>query len=58
VKTGQSLSKMRNPTALHTEDTAQVSEWFNIPDIAKKLHSGTSNSGTVVEITTKLQTGT
>jgi len=26
---GQSLSKMSKPTALHTEGTAQVSEWLN-----------------------------
>jgi len=37
VKTGQSLSKISKPTALHTEGTAQVSEWFNISDTAKKL---------------------
>jgi len=37
VKTGQSLSKMSKPTALHKEGTAQVSEWFNISDTAKKL---------------------
>ena len=38
VKTGQSLSKMSKPTALHTEGTAQVSEWLNISDTAKKLY--------------------
>jgi len=30
--------KMSKPTALHTEDTAQVSEWLNISDAAKKLY--------------------
>jgi len=58
VKTGQSLNKMRKPTALHTEGTAQVSEWLNISDTAKKLYEGKSNSGIDVVITTKLQTGT
>jgi len=38
VKTGQSLSKMSKPTALHTEGTTQVSEWLNISDTAKKLY--------------------
>jgi len=37
-KTGQSLNKMSKPTALHTSDTAQVSEWLNISDTAKKLY--------------------
>ena len=36
--TGQSLSKMSKPTALHTEGTAQVSEWLNISDTTKKLY--------------------
>jgi len=31
---------MSKPTELHTEGTAQVSEWFNISDDAKKLHYG------------------
>ena len=57
MKTGQSLSKMSKPTALHTEGTAQVSEWLNISDIAKKLYEGKSNSGIAVVITTKLQKG-
>jgi len=34
MKTGQSLSKMSKPT----EGTAQVSEWLNISDAAKKLY--------------------
>jgi len=38
VKAGQSLNKMSNPTALHIEGTAEVSEWFNVSDTAKKLH--------------------
>jgi len=38
MATGQSLSKMSKPTALHTEGTAQVSEWLNISDTAKKLY--------------------
>jgi len=38
VKMGQSLSKMSKPTALHTEGTAQVSEWLNFSDTAKKLY--------------------
>jgi len=38
VKTGHSLSKTSKPTALHTEGTAQVSEWLNISDTAKKLY--------------------
>ena len=38
VKMGQSLSKMSKPTALHTQGTAQVSEWLNISDTAKKLY--------------------
>jgi len=58
VKAEQSLSKLSKPTALHTEDTAQVSEWLNISDTAKKLYSGKSNSGIAVVITTKLQAGT
>jgi len=58
MKTGQSLSKMSKPTALHTEGTAQVSEWLNISDTANKLHQGKCNSGIAVVITTKLQTGT
>jgi len=32
------LRKMSNPTALHTEGTAQVSEWLNMSDTAKKLY--------------------
>ena len=36
MKTGQSLSKMSKPTAFHTKGTAQVSEWLNISDTAKK----------------------
>jgi len=44
VKTGQSLSKMSKPTALHTEGTAQVSERLNIADTAKKLYLGKSIS--------------
>jgi len=36
---------MSKPTALHTEGTAQVSEWLNISDTAKKLYQGKSNSG-------------
>jgi len=48
VKTGQSLSKMSKPTALHAEGTAQGSEWLNISDTAKKLYSGKSNSGIAV----------
>jgi len=58
VKSGQSLSKMSKPTALHTEGTAQVSGWLNISDTAKKLFLGKSNSGIAAVITTKLQTGT
>jgi len=58
VKTGQSLSKMSKPTALHTKGTAQVSEWLNISDTVKKLYKGKSNSGIAVVITTKLQTRT
>jgi len=58
VKKGQSLSKMSKPTVLRTEGTAQVSEWLNISDTAKKLYEGKSNSGIIVVITTKLQTGT
>ena len=58
VKTGQSLSKMSKPTALHTEVTAQESEWLNISNTAKKLYLGKSGSGIAVVITTKLQTGT
>ena len=38
MKTGQGLSKMSKPTALNTEGTAQVSEWLNISDTAKKLY--------------------
>jgi len=49
---------MSKPMALHTEGTAQVSEWLNISDTAKKLYQGKSNSGIAVVITTKLQTGT
>jgi len=49
---------MSKPAALHTEGTAQVSEWFNTSDTAKKLYKGKSNSGIAVMITTKLQTGT
>jgi len=52
------LSKMSKPTALHTEDKAQVSEWLHISDTAKKPYYGKSNSGIAVVITTKLQTGT
>ena len=55
---GQSLSKMSKPTALHTEGTAQVSEWLNISDTAEKLYQGKINGGIAVVITTKLQTGT
>jgi len=58
VKMGQSLSKMSKPTALHTEGTAQVSEWLNISDTAEKLYQGKINGGIAVVITTKLQTGT
>jgi len=58
MKTGQSLSKMSKPTALHPEGTARVSEQLNISDTAKKLYQGKSNSGIAVVITTKLQTGT
>jgi len=36
LKTGQSLSKMSKLTALHTECTAQVSEWFNISATDKR----------------------
>ena len=50
MKKGQSLSKMRTPTALHTEGAAQVSESFNISDTAKKLSQGKSNSGIAVVI--------
>ena len=32
-------------TALHTEGTTQVSERFNVSDIAKKLYTGESNCG-------------
>jgi len=49
---------MSKPTVLRTEGTAQVSEWLNISDTAKKLYEGKSNSGIIVVITTKLQTGT
>jgi len=49
---------MSKPTALHTEGTAQVSEWLDISDTAKKLYYGKSNSGIAVVVTTKLQTGT
>ena len=41
----------------HIEDTAQLSEWLNISDAAKKLCQGKSTSGIAVVITTKLQTG-
>ena len=58
MKTGQNLSKMSKPTALNTEGTAQVSEWFNLSDTGKKLSRDKSNSGIAVVITTKLQTGT
>ena len=44
------MSKMRTPTALHTEGAAQVSESFNISDTAKKLSQGKSNSGIAVVI--------
>jgi len=50
VKTGQSLSKMSKPMALHTEGTAQVSEWLNISDTVKKLYEGKSNTGIAVVI--------
>ena len=50
MKTGQSLSKMSKPMALHTEGTAQVSEWLNISDTAKKLYEGKSNTGIAVVI--------
>jgi len=49
---------MSKPTALHTKGTAQVLEWLNISDTAKKQYSGKSNSGIAVVITTNLQTGT
>jgi hypothetical protein len=49
---------MSKPTALHTEGTAQVSEWLNLSDTAKKPYSGKSNSGITVVITTKLKTET
>jgi len=42
---GQSLSKMSKPTASHTEGTAQVSEWFNISDTAKKMNWGVEERG-------------
>jgi len=58
MKTEQSLSKMSKQTALRTEGTAQVSEWLNISDSAKKQYQDESNSGIAVGITTKLQTGT
>jgi len=58
VETGQSLSKMSKPTALRTEGTAQVSEWFYFSHTAKKLYQDKSDSGISVVITTKLQTGT
>jgi len=29
---------MSKPTAFHTEGKAEVSEWFNISDNAKKLY--------------------
>ena len=58
IKTGQSLSKMSKPTALHTEGTAQVSEWLNIFWYCQETILRKSNSGTAVVITTKLQTGT
>jgi len=58
MKTGQSLSKVSKQTALNTEGTAQVSEWLNISDTAKKLYLGKGNSGIAVVITTKLQTRT
>jgi len=45
------VSKMSKPTALHTEGTTKVSEWFNISDIAKKLYYSKSNSGIAVVIT-------
>ena len=51
MKAGQSVSKMSKPTALHTEGTTKVSEWFNISDIAKKLYYSKSNSGIAVVIT-------
>ena len=50
------MIKMSKPTALHTIGTAQVSEWLNISDTAKKLYSGERNSRIAVVITTKLQT--
>jgi hypothetical protein len=40
------------PRALHTESTAQVSEWFNVSETAKKLYYGKSNSEIAVMITT------
>jgi len=49
---------MNEPTALHTEGTAQVSELLNISYTAKKLYKGESDSGIAVVMTTKLQTGT
>jgi len=49
---------MSKPTALHKEGTAQVLEWLNISDTAKKIYQGKSNSGIALVITTKLQTGT
>jgi len=35
---GLPLFEQLEPTALHTEGTAQVSEWLNISDFAKKLY--------------------
>ena len=49
------MIKMSIPAALHTEGTAQVSDWSTISDTANKLCSGKSNSGIAEVITTKLQ---
>jgi len=46
---------MSRPTALHTEGTAQVSEWFNISDTAKKPYESKNNSEIAVVITTRLK---
>ena len=35
---GLPVFEQLEPTALHTEGTAQVSEWFNISDTTKKLY--------------------
>jgi len=49
---------MMKTTGLHTENTAQISEWLSISDTAKKLCSGESNAGIAVMMMTKLQTET